>query len=62
MLCTMYHRIESSNLLQIDRIWSRNFATCRSAVDDAADSAELEQKKFIIIKMIKKIIIIIIMG
>lgn len=27
ILCTMYHRIKSSNLLQIDKIWSRNFAT-----------------------------------
>lgn len=44
---TMYHRMQSSNLLQRDRTWSRNFATCPSAVEMPADSAELghTQKK-----------------
>lgn len=41
MLCTMYHRMQSSNLLQRDRTWSGNFATCPSAVEMPADSAEL---------------------
>lgn len=41
MLCTMYLTMQSSNLLQRDKTWSRNFATCRSAVEAPADSAEL---------------------
>lgn len=41
MLCTMYHRMQSSNLLQRDRTWSKEFATCPSAVEMPADSAEL---------------------
>lgn len=44
MLCTMYHRMQSSNLLHRHGTWSRNFATCPCAVDMPADSAELRGK------------------
>lgn len=41
MLCTMYHTMQSSNLLQRDVTWSWNFATSWSDEEISADSAEL---------------------
>lgn len=41
MLCTIYHRIKSSNQLLIDRTWSRKFCYLSAPWMMPADSAEL---------------------